>query len=39
MLRRIGQFLELYLGRIQVIVVLSMICYLIGMLLILLYSI
>jgi hypothetical protein len=39
MLRRIGRFFESYFGRIEVIVVLAMICYLIGVLLILLYSI
>ena len=35
MLRRIGRFMELYFGRIEVIVVLSMLCYLIGVLLLL----
>ena len=38
MLRRIGRFLEAYLGRIEVIVILAMVCYLIGVLLILYYS-
>jgi hypothetical protein len=38
MLRRIGRFLELYLNRIDTIVILAMICYLIGMSLILYYS-
>ncbi len=39
MLRRIGRFFEVYFGRIEVIVILAMICYLIGVLLILLNSI
>lgn len=38
MLRRIGRFLAAYLGRIEVIVILAMLCYLLGVLLILYYG-
>lgn len=38
MLRRIGRFLDNHLGRIEVVVIIATLCYLIGMALILYYG-
>ena len=38
MLRKIGRFLDDYFGKIEVIIFLAMLCYLIGVLLILYYG-
>ena len=38
MFRKFGQFLEDYFGRIEVIIFLAMVCYLIGVILILYYG-
>lgn len=39
MLRKIGRFLEDYFGKIEVIIILAMLCYLIGVILILYYGV
>jgi len=38
MLRKIGRFLDDYFGKIEVIIILAMVCYLIGVIIILYYG-